>query len=1293
MTVKITRKVLMLFFLTMASVFSFAQEYNFHNNWGKQGLTLTSAKNENVQMVYSVTSFSMDKILVNGDFMDKVMLPESFLPSDEGTPDLPSTGQYIAIPQGSQAILKVVSFRTEHYSNVEVSPAPRIPQVSDDSPLFYEKNAAIYNENAFYPAEPFMLSENMKVRGVDAVVLGICPFQYNPVTKELIVYTDVEMEVAFEGGNGHFGEDRLRSRFWEPIIADMFLNYETLPTVDFFPENAHQTKDTNFEYVIITPDDPQFIFWADSIRKFRNSQGIRTGVFQLQQIGGNNVGAIETFINNAYNSWQIPPAACLLLGDYGNSGDNTITSPLHDNYCVSDNMYADVDDDNLPDVAFARITAQNSDQLETMIGKIISYEIDPPSNPDFYLHPVSAGGWQTERWFILCAEVCQGFWANELGKEPIREYAIYQGTPGSTWSSATNTSTVVSYFGPSGLGYIPADPSGLTDWGGSASRINTDINNGAFMTIHRDHGYEAGWGEPSYTTSNLSGLDNDDLTFVFSLNCLTGKYNMTGTCFAEAFHRLEKGCNGIIAASETSYSFVNDVYAWGMFDNMWGDFDPNYGQDPEASDWVRPCFANASGKYYLAASNWPSNSNNKIVTYHLFHHHGDAFQTVYYEVPQNLTVTHPDEIIPGTITMDVTADLGATICLSSNGTILDVEESTGGITSLNFVEVPIGSMLKLTVTKQNYYRYEVIIPVVGPPAAANVPAPSNNQSKVSVFTGLGWNGSGAEYYEVYMGTDNPPTNILNGLQVTDMLCTLEDVLDFNETYYWQIVSVNNYGTVGSEVWSFTTAGEPDEDFETGDFSLHNWELSGDANWTVVNDDSKHGSYAAQSGAISDNQSSSLVLDIECSGFEKIKFYKKVSSELDSDKLLFLIDGIVKGEWSGDVDWSYEQFTSGPGPHNFEWRYEKDGTGSSGDDRALIDFIYLPPTAALSSNAGTDAEICEGNTFNTNGFASNQSSVEWTTAGDGSFADPSALITLYTPGTNDVATGNVTLTLTAFAGTDEISDEVMVTINPATDVVVGSGVICEQGTHIDWVSAEHYASVLWSTAGDGNFDDVTIVNPVYTPGSQDVANGNADLTVAFEALNGCADVAETFTSNVKTTPAIPPAPNGPETVDVFYTPESDYATSGDADSYEWYLSPIDAGTFSSDENSVVITWSNSFQGVAELKVKGINGCGISEFSEALTITIDNTVGIDNFETSFTVQPNPNNGIFTLTYAPGYKEDVVLTLTTVSGKKVFEKEVSVDMSYSEQFDSTALLKGVYYLTLKSENKILTQKIIIQ
>ncbi|MGD8396319.1 MAG: C25 family cysteine peptidase, partial [Candidatus Eiseniibacteriota bacterium] len=596
--------------------------------------------------------------------------------------------------------------------------APVIPRETDDGPLVYAEDPAIYGRAVSYPAEPVLLSPPRRIRGVDCVILGLTPFRYDPAARTLEVLTELDIRIDFEGGSGQFGEERLRSRWWEPLLAEHLVNYASLPVVDFGARllEAASGDRNGYEYVIITPDDPAFIAWGDTLRAWRTLEGITTGCFTTSEIGGTSAAVIEAFLNDAYATWDPAPAAFLLLGDYPGSGDRDtgITAPVWDGYCVSDNIYADVDGDDLPDMFHGRITARDAGDLETMIGKMLDYEREPYTDVGFYDHPVFAGGWQTERWFILCTEVCLGYQERVLGKHPLRVYAIYQGTPGSVWSTNSNTSTVVNYFGPSGLGYIEATPEYLNDWSGTGSRINTYLNAGSYMLFHRDHGYEQGWGEPSYNTSTLNGLSNDMYPYVFSLNCLTGKYNWNGECFTEKFHRMAHGAIGLTAASEVSYSFVNDAFAWGQYDAMWPDFMPDYGPyDPPsrfASD-LRPGFGVASGKYFLEASSWPSNPGSKEVTYHLFHHHGDAFLRMESEIPATLTVSHMGAVFVGAESFTMQADAGAMIAMSVDGELIGVAEATGQSQELDIVPQFLPGTARLVVTQANHYRHDEWVPI------------------------------------------------------------------------------------------------------------------------------------------------------------------------------------------------------------------------------------------------------------------------------------------------------------------------------------------------------------------------------------------------------------------------------------------------------------------------------------------------------------------------------------------------------------------------------------------------------
>lgn len=113
-------------------------------------------------------------------------------------------------------------------------------------------------------------------------------------------------------------------------------------------------------------------------------------------------------------------------------------------------------------------------------------------------------------------------------------------------------------------------------------------------------------------------------------------------------------------------------------------------------------------------------------------------------------------------------------------------------------------------------------------------------------------------------------------------------------------------------------------------------------WTRSSDYTYEGTYSMKSGNISDSQTTTMLLTTTTQA-GSISFYKKVSSEAGWDFLFFYIDGIEKGNWSGEIDWSQETFTITAGQHEFKWSYIKDSNTSDFDDCAWVDFIELPMT--------------------------------------------------------------------------------------------------------------------------------------------------------------------------------------------------------------------------------------------------------------------------------------------------------------------------------------------------------------
>jgi len=94
-----------------------------------------------------------------------------------------------------------------------------------------------------------------------------------------------------------------------------------------------------------------------------------------------------------------------------------------------------------------------------------------------------------------------------------------------------------------------------------------------------------------------------------------------------------------------------------------------------------------------------------------------------------------------------------------------------------------------------------------PPNEPSEPNPEDGETDVYINTDLSWTGGDPDgddvTYDVYFGTSSPPPKVESNQSGTSY--NPSGVLDFDTTYYWQIVAwdIFNYSSTGS-IWSFTT---------------------------------------------------------------------------------------------------------------------------------------------------------------------------------------------------------------------------------------------------------------------------------------------------------------------------------------------------------------------------------------------------------------------------------------------------------------------------------------------------------
>ncbi len=193
------------------------------------------------------------------------------------------------------------------------------------------------------------------------------------------------------------------------------------------------------------------------------------------------------------------------------------------------------------------------------------------------------------------------------------------------------------------------------------------------------------------------------------------------------------------------------------------------------------------------------------------------------------------------------------------------------------------------------------------------------------------------------------------------------------TYHVRAYATNTGTGYGSDL-TFATAGASSIG-EAVDNTALSWTTGGNGNWSAQSAVSHYGGDAAQSGSITNDESTWLQTTVTGPG--TLSFYWKVSSEADYDYLRFYIDSVEKNKISGNVDWQQKSYAISSGSHTLKWTYTKDYSLSGGSDAGWLDRVVstvlecpdCSGNAVVLSNvtfsAGTTCE-CVGTTSITMG---------------------------------------------------------------------------------------------------------------------------------------------------------------------------------------------------------------------------------------------------------------------------------------------------------------------------------------
>ena len=152
-----------------------------------------------------IPAVAINSITLNSTEYKEVSLPaaDHLFPAalaEDGKPDIPVLTTMIIIPDQVGVQVNVTYSEYDTFDNIDLAPVQ--PSKSDSNPneiIPFTIDQNVYSTDEFYPSELATAAEPIILRDVRAIQISLNPVQYNPVTRQLRVYRDLEVGVTYGG--------------------------------------------------------------------------------------------------------------------------------------------------------------------------------------------------------------------------------------------------------------------------------------------------------------------------------------------------------------------------------------------------------------------------------------------------------------------------------------------------------------------------------------------------------------------------------------------------------------------------------------------------------------------------------------------------------------------------------------------------------------------------------------------------------------------------------------------------------------------------------------------------------------------------------------------------------------------------------------------------------------------------------------------------------------------------------------------------------------------------------------
>lgn len=331
---------------------------------------------------------------------------------------------------------------------------------------------------------------------------------------------------------------------------------------------------------------------------------------------------------------------------------------------------------------------------------------------------------------------------------------------------------------------------------------------------------------------------------------------------------------------------------------------------------------------------------------------------------------------------------------------------------------------------------------------------------------------------------------------------------------------------------------------------------------------------------------------------------------------------------------------------------------------------LPATPVITTNS----PVCTGSTINLSVPTVSGATYNWT--GPNGFTSTSQNPSVASASAANAGTYSVTVTVgscTSAAGTTVVGVGAAVTPDVTVAITDGSNPTCA-GQSMTFTATPTNGGTTPTYQWQVNGINVGTNSDTYTTNS--LSSGDV-VTVTMTSSAGCVTSATaTSTSTTVTVNAVPSTPS--------ITANGAVLTSSSATGNQWYLNGVlipgaTGQTYTATQDgdyTVVVTQNGCSSGASATST--VSGLGVNEIENPYSLT---------------VYPNPNNGVFTISFNADGKSKYQLELYNDIGQVVFTVEIdNYSGVYNKPVDLGAYARGVYTISLTSKEAGAYKKVIV-